>query len=330
MKNNNTDFISRISSNWYRNLALIQNGFMKFSQDFYNSNNYTIMNFPITTSSISSPMGLGSDSLPVEISLYNVKTYLADSMQFMLEYGCRIVNGPCYYIMPSFRGERCDRRHLNQFFHSEAEIIGNLEDVQKVVEDYLYYLNENFLEKYADEIIKMGNTVEHIEKVQNNHKIERVSYLEMVNFINRHNLSFEMLEYLPNCKHPVINSKGEKYILDNFNNAVWLMYFPDELVPFYQDSNNSIAQNADLLLGYGEVVGCGQRHCNADNVIKSLNMHNVEATPYDWYIKMKRHFPIQTSGFGMGMERYLLWLLSCDDIRKLQMLNRENGKIIIP
>jgi len=48
------------------------------------------LHLPVTTGSISSPMGLGSDSLPVQVDLFGVPTYLADSMQFMLEYGCRI------------------------------------------------------------------------------------------------------------------------------------------------------------------------------------------------------------------------------------------------
>ena len=68
--------------------------------------------FPITTSSISSPLGLGSDSLPVEIDLFGVNTFLADSMQFLLEYGCRFSDAGCYYVMPSFRGEATDSRHL--------------------------------------------------------------------------------------------------------------------------------------------------------------------------------------------------------------------------
>ena len=49
---------------------------------------YTIVK-TLITGSISSPMGLGSDSLPVKINLNGVSTYLADSMQFLLDYGNR-------------------------------------------------------------------------------------------------------------------------------------------------------------------------------------------------------------------------------------------------
>jgi asparaginyl-tRNA synthetase len=39
---------------------------------------------------------------------------------------------------------------------------------------------------------------------------------------------------------------------------------------------------------------------------------------------------LRTSGFGLGIERYLMWLLSHDDIRDFQLLPRENGQEIIP
>ena len=40
---------------------------------------------------------------------------------------------------------------------------------------------------------------------------------------------------------------------------------------------------------------------------------------------MKKRHPIQTAGFGMGVERFLMWVLKCDDIRNLQVCLRFNG-----
>ena len=324
--------VQRLSSPWYRNLSLIQNQFIMISHHFYEKNGYMQMPLPITTSCISSPMGLGSDSIPVKVSLFGIETYLADSMQFMLEYGCRMHGCGCYYIMPSFRGEQADNRHLSQFVHSEAEIPGTLDDIMDIIEKYLFCLNENMLKFCTDMIMQMTDSVEHIEKLTNGYSIPRVEYLEMLEMISHAEDADSMLNHIPGCQYASINAKGESYILKHFDGAVWLMHFPEELIPFYQAirSNKVGALNADLLLGYGEVVGCGQRHKTSQDVVESLKRHNVDENPYEWYIQMKQNYPIQTAGFGMGMERYLLWLLKCDDIRKLQILNRENGKIFIP
>ena len=58
-------------------------------------------------------------------------------------------------------------------------------------------------------------------------------------------------------------------------------------------------------------------------------MHNVNENEYGWYIKMKDKYPLKTSGYGMGIERYILWLTKKDDIRDCQLLPRFNGEEIV-
>ena len=45
---------------------------------------------------------------------------------------------------------------------------------------------------------------------------------------------------------------------------------------------------------------------------------------------MKKLAPIQTAGFGMGTERFLMWVLKSKDIRNMQICLRFNGKNIMP
>lgn len=61
-------------------------------------------------------------------------------MQFLLEYGLRFKGRGAFYIMPTFRGEILDKRHLNQFYHSECEISGSLEDVMTLSEEYVKFV----------------------------------------------------------------------------------------------------------------------------------------------------------------------------------------------
>ena len=79
-------FLCALDSDWYKALAVLQNELCTATYNFFHSKNMKTLFLPVTTNSISSPMGLGSDSLPVEIELFGQKTFLADSMQFMLEY----------------------------------------------------------------------------------------------------------------------------------------------------------------------------------------------------------------------------------------------------
>jgi aspartyl/asparaginyl-tRNA synthetase len=37
---------------------------------------------------------------------------------------------------------------------------------------------------------------------------------------------------------------------------------------------------------------------------------------------MRDELPMQTSGFGMGVERFLMWVLNHDDIRDVPLVSR--------
>jgi beta-aspartyl-peptidase (threonine type) len=61
-------------------------------------------------------------------------------------------------------------------------------------------------------------------------------------------------------------------------------------VPFYQAYTNNTctkARCADLLLGNGEVLGLGQRHILANDILAALEQHEVPAKPYDWYMEIR-------------------------------------------
>ena len=321
-----------LTSPWHKFLAQLQNFMSLYTYEFFVKNELKTLHLPLTTGSISSPMGLGSDSKPVEITIANQKTFLADSMQFMLEYGCRLYEKGSFYLMPSFRGEQTDSRHLSQFFHSEAEIPGKLADVKCLVEDYIFFLCDSFLKNNYDMLLQNNGTVKHIENMRDlssNHKIPSLTLNEAVDilednpsFVNHHKLGYT-----------TITSDGELELIQIYQGVVWLTHFDFISVPFYQAKSIDYpgkAQNADLLFGIGEVVGSGERHIDGDQVLDALKEHEVRKDSYEWYIEMKQLFPIQTSGFGMGIERFLLWLTNEHDIRDFQILPRENGKTIIP
>jgi asparaginyl-tRNA synthetase len=99
-------------------------------------------------------------------------------------------------------------------------------------------------------------------------------------------------------------------------------------VPFYQKCDPHDprkALNADLLMGIGETIGSGERYFTGKDVLKALKIHKVDPKPYEWYVYLKDKYPLQTSGFGMGVERFFLWLFKHDDIRDCQLLPRFNG-----
>lgn len=318
---------------WYRRIALIQHETQAALHRFFPSQGLITVAMPITTSSISSPMGLGSDSLPVEIDLFGVRTYLADSMQFMLELGCRLHEQGVYYIMPCFRGEQTDRYHLPQFYHVEAEIPGTLPDVIELASEMIHYLSSWMLERCFKAIEEIVGHVDHLERLLAlGGRYPQMRMDEAIALLQRGQSGECWVQ-----RHPAgfssITRRGEaELVRRNDGHPLWLTHFDHLAVPFYQayEEGTGQALNADLILGTCETVGSGQRHATRAQVQAALRQHSVCAEEYAWYLEMRDEAPVETSGFGMGLERYLLWLLQHDDIRDIPLLYRENGISILP
>ena len=332
-KNEKDFYLNVLNNPWYKLLVKLENLVSMETMKFYEEKGIITMHLPVTTGSISSPMGRGSDSLPVKVNLEGIDTYLADSMQFLLEYGCRLNEKGVYYVMPSFRGEKADERHLCQFYHSEAEIPGNLDDVMNLVEEYVKYLSKKILEKFRDELVEAIGDVSHIEKIAKySGNFPRITFNQAEQSLKEKfgdNLN-DYIEYNDGWRN--ITRKAEQELIKIYGGIVWITNYDILAVPFYQKFDNDLigtTKNADLLFGIGETVGCGERHQNDVDLLKSMKLHEVDKEEYEWYIKLKEKYPLQTAGFGMGIERYLMCVLKASDIRNMQICLRFNGEQII-
>ena len=100
-------------------------------------------------------------------------------------------------------------------------------------------------------------------------------------------------------------------------------------MPFYQAYVPSISRGkarcANLLLGNGEVLGLDERHMSSKEVRIVLKQHEVLEEPYKWYLNTRDQKEMRTMGWGMGMERFLAWVLRHDDIRDLVIMPRMKG-----
>lgn len=304
---------------WYITLSQLYTDIIYFTHEFYKNLNISPVPVSTTCDLVSSPSAKGSDSVPIKIEIFNKYTNLSDSMQFQLEYMLRFYKYGVYSVAQTFRGEQEDKRHLNQFLHSEAEIKGNLYDIMILVEKYLTFLTTKIVEHRKVILTDMGIDLKHLKLFLDFKEIPKIS----------HNEALKLLEKNPECfsvssNKKIISHIGEQKLIEYFSGAVWITHFPTLTVPFYQAFNNkgNTSLCADLLFGIGEVVGCGQRHKSYEHINRALDLYGIKnREKYQWYIDMKEITPIETSGFGMGVERYLLWLLNHQDIRDMNMMN---------
>ncbi|MFJ1708967.1 asparagine synthetase A [Kitasatospora sp. NPDC088346] len=320
-------YLTALTSPWYAALLGLQSTLTAATVSFWTARGLRFGHLPVTTGSVSSPMGLGSDSLPVQVDLFGAPTYLADSMQFGLEFLCRLNPEGAYYLMPSFRGEAPDATHLCQFFHSEAEIPGTLDDVIEVTEAYLRHVVAELVAGHAETIREAAGGLDHVEALlADPAPFRRITFEEAVAELG------DDPAYVSTADGwRTLTRAGERELMRRLGEFVWVTHWDQLAVPFYQRRDeHGRAFNGDLLFGPGEVVGAGERHIDGPEVLAALRTHEVDPAEYAWYVDMKSRIPLLTSGFGLGVERFFMWLLRQSDIRDFALLPRVNGRTVLP
>ena len=319
-----------LTNSLYFKALLTLRHYFKLASDHYFGSKLNAKNIDLfmLTPSVSSPIGPGSDSEPIKIKLGNLETYLVDSSQFGFEP--LLLNGfnKVYCYLPSMRGEDCNPRHLNQFFHCEMEMAGTLDQLIPVIEGYIKTLAQILL--FMDNIVNKISenpklTKKWLKIITKSKSFPRITFDEAVDILikNKKDKYINFTDYGRD-----ISSKGEIELMKilKLQSPLWLMYFDRDRVAFYQkpkldDKNKTI--NADLLFPPilknafgGEIVGSGQRQDNVKEMYESLKRQGISSKPYEWYIKLRKHPKYQTtSGFGLGVERFITWILGKDNIR---------------
>ncbi|HEY6311470.1 MAG TPA: amino acid--tRNA ligase-related protein [Streptosporangiaceae bacterium] len=322
-------FVDAMNSLWFKLLSELHDIIMQVTVSYATSRNLKALFLPVTTRTVTCPSALGSDSAPIPVSVNEVETYLADSMQFALEYGCRLSGDGCYSITSSFRKERQDRSHLIQFTHSEVEMVGDLEDLMQYVNGYIQALAGAILDRLGDYLAMARGDISHLQRMVDRSKsFEQLTFEEAVQVVADVDGA---IRYDKDWR--TLTRKGELMLLERVSEVVWVHHFDNLAVPFYQafgDDEAKTSANADMLLGMGEIVGSGERHGNAADLRKSMVMHGVDEAEYEWYVRMREEAPMTTSGFGLGVDRFLMWVLKHNDIRDMPLISRQDEPNLWP
>jgi asparaginyl-tRNA synthetase len=323
-------------SDYYRSLITLRH-YVKISSDYYFSIKQKAKNIDLfmLTPSISSPMGSGSDSKPIPIRFGKLNTFLVDSSQFGFEP--LLLNGfdKVYCYLPSMRGEDYDKRHLNQFYHCEMEMKGTLDDLLPIAEGYIKSLAETMLlmENIVDKISENAKkTKQYLGEIIAAKKFPKITFDKAVDILVK-NGKKELINFTRQGDD--ISSDGEIELMKilKIKTPIWIINFDRDRVSFYQKpdfKNPDKTLNADLLFPPivkgsfgGEIVGAGQRQDNTKEMYESLKRQKISLEPYEWYIDLRRQREYKTtSGFGLGIERFIAWSLGKDNIRDVILYPR--------
>lgn len=320
---------------------------------FFNENNFYYVHTPIITGSDAE--GAGEMFKVSTLNLNNVPKNDSQEVDFSKDFFGKETNltvsgqleaesyalglGKVYTFGPTFRAENSNTsRHLAEFWMIEPEMaFYELEDNINLAEKFIRSIIQNIYEKCKKEIMFLSDRL--LKEEQNLPKNERneMSLDERINFVIKNDFvrityseAFEILKNSkPNkkkkFKYPVsewgidFQSEHERFLVEkHFKSPVVVYDYPAKIKAFYMrmnDDNKTVRAMDILFPGIGEIVGGSQREERLDVLKKRIAQLNIDEKELWWYLDLRKYGSVKHSGFGLGLERLILFITGMGNIR---------------
>ena len=228
-----------------------------------------------------------------------------------------------YTFGPTFRAENSNTTtHASEFWMVEPEIaFADLEDDMACMEAMVKYCITKVLERCPSEMAFFNEMfdpehrlIERLTAVANS-EFKVMTYTEAIDLLKASGRDFQ---------YPVewgvdLKTEHERYICEEVvQGPVFLIDYPKDIKAFYMrlnDDGRTVAACDCLVPGVGELIGGSQREERYDNLVARMKELGIEQEPLQWYCDLRRFGSVKHSGFGLGLERFILYLTNIGNIR---------------
>ena len=241
--------------------------------------------------------------------------------------------GKIYTFGPSFRAEKSNTpRHVAEFWHVEPEVaFAELPDIIEIAEALIKHIIKTVLEKCPEELKFFDKHFENglVEKLTAvaSHDFAIMTYTEAIEKLKASGKEF---------KYPVewgsdLMTEHERYISEEVcKKPVFLTDYPKDIKSFYMKQNpdgKTVAATDLLVPGVGEIIGCSEREADLDKLLNAMKERNMSLDDYEHYIALRRFGSVPHSGFGLGLERIIMYVTGVQNIRDVILYPRTVGSI---
>jgi asparaginyl-tRNA synthetase len=239
--------------------------------------------------------------------------------------------GEVYTFGPTFRAENSNTpRHLAEFWMVEPEmafyeLVDNMDLAEEFIKGLLNYMIENDPEdlEFMQRWYQKG-LLEQLEQIISK-PFERLSYTEAIDLLGASGKNFEY----PCDWGNDIQTEHERYLSEEKIGGPVIIYdYPAKIKPFYMrlnDNEKTVGAMDVLLPRIGEIIGGSQREERFDVLLARIRKQGLDEQAYDWYLDTRRFGTVPHSGFGLGLERMLLFLSGMANIRDVIPFPRTPG-----
>lgn len=243
-----------------------------------------------------------------------------------------------YTFGPAFRAENSYTPfHAAEFWMVEPEIaFADLNDNMNLIEDMIKYCIDYVLENAPEEMNFFNKMID--KDVMNrltalrNSEFKRMTYTEAIDILEDA-VANKGVKFENKVSWGVdLNREHERYICEQVvHGPVFLTDYPKDIKAFYMrvnDDNKTVAACDLLVPGVGELVGGSQREERYDVLKARMEEMGVGTDNLQWYMDLRRFGGCKHAGFGLGFDRFLMYLTGVGNIRDTEPFPRTTKNLI--
>ena len=238
-----------------------------------------------------------------------------------------------YTFGPTFRAEESNTtKHANEFWMIEPEIaFADLEDDMDLIEDTVKYCIKYVIDNCPEEMnffytMIDKNLKDRLQSVLDS-KFQRMTYTEAIKVLSE---SKEKFEY-PVSWGMDLQTEHERYLTEKVvKGPVFVTDWPKDIKAFYMRINEDgkTVAAADLLMPeVGELVGASQREERYKELTDRIKEIGMDAKSLQWYVDLRKYGCCKHAGFGIGFERFLMYITGIQNIRDVLPYPRTPGHL---
>ncbi len=245
-----------------------------------------------------------------------------------------------YTFGPTFRAEHSHTtRHAAEFWMIEPEIaFADLDDVLALAEDFVKSVAEGVLTDCADDMAFFDRFIEKglLDSLRAvlDAPFARVTWHEARALLAEAEAQGKTFEHAVSAPGFELQTEHERWLAEeHFGRPVFVTNYPASQKAFYMrlddeetDGVATVAATDLLVPRIGELIGGSQREERLDVLDARLAAHGLPAETYWWYRDLRRYGSVPHGGFGLGLERLILWLTGMQNIRDVLPFPRTPGQ----
>ena len=276
--------------------------------------------FRVTTLDMNQPPKTEDGKIDYSKDFFGKETNMTVSGQLEAEtYALAFRN--VYTFGPTFRAENSyTARHASEFWMIEPEIaFADLQDNMRLAEDMIKYIINYVLENAPEEMNFFNSFIDKglIERLNNivNSEFGRVTYTEAVDLLKKSGKEFQ---------YPVewgidLQTEHERFLTEEiFKKPLFVTDYPKDIKAFYMrlnDDGKTVAACDLLVPGVGEIIGGSQREERLDVLTRRMEELGLCEKDYWWYLDLRKYGGVKHAGYGLGLERIILYITGMSNIR---------------